>query len=66
MVVDLERVAIVAFTDRVAYPVPKAEGTDYRAGKAGPPLPAGTAPAAAVVLQPHVRGLHIDDGHVIR
>lgn len=64
MVVDLERVAIVGFTDRVAYPVPKAEGTDYRAGKAGSPLP-GPAPAPAVVVQPHGRGFHID-GHAIR
>uniref|UniRef100_A0A0D3GSM5 Amine oxidase n=1 Tax=Oryza barthii TaxID=65489 RepID=A0A0D3GSM5_9ORYZ len=50
--------------DRVAYPVPKAEGTDYRAGKAGPPY-AGPAPAPGVVVQPEGRGFHID-GHVVR
>ncbi|KAF8664546.1 hypothetical protein HU200_054728 [Digitaria exilis] len=63
MVVDLERMAIVGFRDRVAYPVPKAEGTDYRAGKAGPPLPG--QPAPGVVVQPEGRGFHID-GHVVR
>jgi len=61
MVVDLDRMAIVGFRDREAYPVPKAEGTDYRAGKAGPPLP-GPEPAPGVVVQPEGRGFHID-GH---
>ena len=61
MVVDLDRMAIVGFRDREAYPVPKAEGTDYRAGKVGPPLP-GLEPAPGVVVQPEGRGFHID-GH---
>ncbi|WVZ66434.1 hypothetical protein U9M48_015649 [Paspalum notatum var. saurae] len=64
MVVDLDRLAIVGFRDRVAYPVPKAEGTEYRAGKAGPAL-AGPAPAPGVVVQPEGRGFDID-GHVVR
>ncbi|KAJ1291533.1 hypothetical protein BS78_02G322300 [Paspalum vaginatum] len=64
LVVDLDRMAVVGFRDRVAYPVPKAEGTEYRAGKAGPPL-AGPAPAPGVVVQPEGRGFHID-GHVVR
>ncbi|EEC82302.1 hypothetical protein OsI_26556 [Oryza sativa Indica Group] len=64
LVVDLDRMAIVGYRDRVAYPVPKAEGTDYRAGKAGPPY-AGPAPAPGVVVQPEGRGFHID-GHVVR
>ena len=64
MVVDLDRMAIVGFRDREAYPVPKAEGTDYRAGKVGPPLP-GLEPAPGVVVQPEGRGFHID-GHVVR
>jgi primary-amine oxidase len=64
MVVDLDRMAIVGFRDREAYPVPKAEGTDYRAGKVGPPLP-GLELAPGVVVQPEGRGFHID-GHVVR
>jgi primary-amine oxidase len=51
--------AIVGYRDRVTYPVPKAEGTDYRAGKTGPPL------APGVAVQPEGRGFHID-GHVVR
>ncbi|KAF0905921.1 hypothetical protein E2562_008948 [Oryza meyeriana var. granulata] len=64
LVVDLDRMAIVGYRDRVTYPVPKAEGTDYRAGKVGPPY-TGPAPAAGVVVQPDGRGFHID-GHVVR
>ncbi|KAL6656807.1 hypothetical protein ACP70R_004587 [Stipagrostis hirtigluma subsp. patula] len=64
MVVDLDRMAIVGYRDRVTYPVPKAEGTDYRAGKSGPPSD-GPAPAPGVVVQPEGRGFHMD-GHVIR
>jgi primary-amine oxidase len=59
MVVDLDAMAIVGYRDRVTYPVPKAEGTDYRAGKTGPPL------APGVAVQPEGRGFHID-GHVVR
>jgi primary-amine oxidase len=64
MVVDLDAMAIVGYRDRVTYPVPKAEGTDYRAGKTGPPL-AGLQPAPGVAVQPEGRGFHID-GHVVR
>ncbi|CAL5086021.1 unnamed protein product [Urochloa decumbens] len=64
LVVDLDRMTIVGYKDRVTYPVPKAEGTDYRAGKAGPPLP-GPEPAPGVVVQPEGRGFQID-GHVVR
>jgi len=56
--------AIVGYRDRVSYPVPKAEGTDYRAGKTGPPL-AGPQPAPGVVVQPEGRGFHID-GNIVR
>ncbi|RLM85994.1 hypothetical protein C2845_PM04G30060 [Panicum miliaceum] len=63
MVVDLDRMAIVGYRDRVAYPVPKAEGTDYRAGKTGPPL-AGPQPAPGVVVQPEGRGFHIE-GNIV-
>ncbi|CAN6168519.1 unnamed protein product [Urochloa humidicola] len=64
MVVDLDRMAIVEYRDRVVYPVPKAEGTDYRAGKTGLPL-AGPQPALGVVVQPEGRGFHID-GNIVR
>ena len=61
LVVDLDRMAIVEYRDRVLYPVPKAEGTDYRAGKVGTPF---TAPG--VVSQPESgRGFHMD-GHFVR
>lgn len=64
LVVDLDRMAIVGYRDRVAYPVPTAEGTDYRAGKVGPPF-TGLAAAPGVVVQPEGRGFHIE-GHVVR
>ncbi|XP_047064862.1 primary amine oxidase-like [Lolium rigidum] len=64
LVVDLDRMAIVEYRDRVVYPVPKAEGTDYQTGKAGTPY-AGPAAAPGVVVQPEGRGFHID-GHFVR
>ncbi|XP_048572429.1 primary amine oxidase-like [Triticum urartu] len=64
LVVDLDRMAIVGYRDRVLLPVPKAEGTDYRTGKAGPPY-AGRAPAPGTVVQPEGRGFDID-GHFVR
>ncbi|CAL5086015.1 unnamed protein product [Urochloa decumbens] len=64
LVVDLDRMAIVGYRDRVAYPVPKAEGTDYRAGMTGTPL-AGPEPAPGVVVQPEGRGFRID-GNIVR
>uniref|UniRef100_A0ACD5UZJ6 Uncharacterized protein n=1 Tax=Avena sativa TaxID=4498 RepID=A0ACD5UZJ6_AVESA len=64
LVVDLDLMAIVGYRDRVLYPVPKAEGTDYRDGKVGPPYTGPTA-APGVVLQPEGRGFHID-GHLVR
>jgi primary-amine oxidase len=64
VVVDLDRMAIVKYRDRVVYPVPKAEGTDYRAGKVESPYN-GPTPAPGVVLQPEGRGFHID-GHLVR
>ncbi|KAJ1288789.1 hypothetical protein BS78_02G115000 [Paspalum vaginatum] len=64
LVVDLERMAIVGYSDRVVAPVPKAEGTDYRADKVGPPF-TGPAAAPGVVVQPEGRGFHVD-GRVVR
>ncbi|KAK1606759.1 hypothetical protein QYE76_030432 [Lolium multiflorum] len=63
LVADLDLMAIVEYRDRVLYPVPKAEGTDYRAGKVGAPY-AGHEAAPGVVLQPEGRGFHID-GHFL-
>ncbi|CAL5079537.1 unnamed protein product [Urochloa decumbens] len=64
LVVNLDRMAIVGYNDRVVYPVPKAEGTDYRADKVGPPY-TGPATVPGVVVQPEGRGFHID-GHTVR
>uniref|UniRef100_A0A0D9WQB5 Amine oxidase n=1 Tax=Leersia perrieri TaxID=77586 RepID=A0A0D9WQB5_9ORYZ len=64
VVVDLERMVIVGYRDTGVSPVPKAEGTDYRAGKAGPPFN-GELPAPGVVVQPEGKGVQID-GHVVR
>ncbi|KAL6658209.1 hypothetical protein ACP70R_003795 [Stipagrostis hirtigluma subsp. patula] len=63
-VVDLDEMAVLGYKDRVTYPVPKAEGTDYRADKVGPPF-TGPAAAPGVVVQPEGRGFHID-GHMVR
>lgn len=63
MLVDLDRMAIVGYQDRVVFPVPKAEGTDYRADKVGPFTGPKTVPG--VVVQPEGRGFHTD-GHVVR
>ncbi|KAL6871524.1 hypothetical protein ACP4OV_014353 [Aristida adscensionis] len=64
LVVDLDWMAIVGYKDRVSYPVPKAEGTDYRADKVGPPF-TGPAAAPGVVVQPEGRGFNIN-GRVVR
>ncbi|KAI4992798.1 hypothetical protein ZWY2020_007111 [Hordeum vulgare] len=64
LVVDLDRMAIVGYMDKVVVPVPKAKGTDYRTGKTGPPY-AGRTPAPGVVVQPEGRGFQID-GHFVR
>ncbi|CAN6209762.1 unnamed protein product [Urochloa humidicola] len=65
LVVDLDRMAIVGYRDRVVVPVPKAEGTDYRADKVVGPPPFTTGPAPGVVVQPEGSGVHID-GRVVR
>ena len=63
LAVDLDRMAVVGYEDRVVRPVPEAEGTDYRADKVGPPF-TGPATVPGVVLQPEGRGFHID-GRVV-
>nr|CAB3452544.1 unnamed protein product [Digitaria exilis] len=64
LVVDLDKMAIVGYKDRVVVPVPQAEGTDYRAETVGPPFN-GPAVAPGVVVQPHGTGVHID-GRIVR
>uniref|UniRef100_A0A0E0E1Q9 Amine oxidase n=1 Tax=Oryza meridionalis TaxID=40149 RepID=A0A0E0E1Q9_9ORYZ len=64
LLVDVKKLVIVGYRDRAAYSVPKDEGTDYRAGKAGPPFN-GAVPAPGVVVQPEGKGFHID-GHIVR
>ncbi|CAL9037300.1 unnamed protein product [Musa banksii] len=63
VVVDLDEMRIIGYRDRVVVPVPKAEGTDYRAAKQRPPFALETKPG--VVVQPAGKGFRID-GHVIR
>ncbi|OEL23202.1 Primary amine oxidase [Dichanthelium oligosanthes] len=65
LVVNLDQMAIVGYKDRVVYPVPKAEGTDYRADKVGPPFTGPATPAPGMVVQPEGRGFHIA-GHTVR
>ncbi|XP_064975758.1 uncharacterized protein LOC135618635 isoform X3 [Musa acuminata AAA Group] len=62
VVVDLDEMRIIGYRDRVVVPVPKAEGTDYRAAKQRPPFALETKPG--VVVQPAGKGFRID-GHVI-
>ncbi|GJN12188.1 hypothetical protein PR202_ga30445 [Eleusine coracana subsp. coracana] len=64
LVVDIDRMAVVGYRDRVVQPVPKAEGTEYRADKVGPPF-AGPSVAPGVVVQPEGKGFRMD-GHVVR
>ncbi|XP_042453977.1 primary amine oxidase-like [Zingiber officinale] len=60
VLVDLDEMRIVEYRDRVAPPVPKAEGTDYRASTKNLPW---SKPGA--VLQPAGKGFQVD-GHFIR
>ncbi|EEC80539.1 hypothetical protein OsI_22833 [Oryza sativa Indica Group] len=64
MVVDLDRMAIIGYRDRAVFTVPKAEGTDYRADKVGPPFTGPAAPPG-VVVQPEGRGFHVH-GHLVK
>ncbi|TVU02814.1 hypothetical protein EJB05_51662, partial [Eragrostis curvula] len=61
--VDIERMAVVGYRDRVVRPVPKAEGTEYWADKVRPPF-TGPANVPGVVVQPEGKGFQID-GQVV-
>ncbi|MED6150430.1 Amine oxidase [copper-containing] alpha 2, peroxisomal [Stylosanthes scabra] len=62
MVADLDDMTILSFSDRFGIPVPKAEGTEYRASKLKPPF--GPKLNAINVTQPHGPGFAID-GHSV-
>ncbi|KDP27003.1 hypothetical protein JCGZ_22065 [Jatropha curcas] len=63
IVVDLEEMKIVEYSDRLKIPVPKSEGTDYRLSKQKPPF--GPRMNRAAIMQPDGPGFEID-GHTIR
>ncbi|KAI4317800.1 hypothetical protein L6164_025641 [Bauhinia variegata] len=62
IVVDLDEVRIVKYVDRFIVPMPKAEGTEYRASKLKPPL--GPKLKGITVTQPDGPGFKID-GHTV-
>uniref|UniRef100_A0A2N9EQU4 Amine oxidase n=1 Tax=Fagus sylvatica TaxID=28930 RepID=A0A2N9EQU4_FAGSY len=62
LVVDLDEMKIVEYYDRFIVPVPKAEGTDYRASKQKPPF--GPRLNGAALVQPDGPGFKID-GHTV-
>ncbi|RWR77716.1 primary amine oxidase [Cinnamomum micranthum f. kanehirae] len=61
--VDLDAMAITGYYDRIRVPIPKAEGTDYRASKQKPPFAKPTN--GITVVQPDGPSFTID-GHMIR
>ncbi|XP_072989242.1 amine oxidase [copper-containing] alpha 2, peroxisomal-like [Typha latifolia] len=66
IVVDLDEMEIVGYRDRAQIPVPKAEGTDYRAAarkEKGKRKGGGVKPG--VVVQPEGKGFEIE-GHIVR
>ncbi|XP_057486432.1 amine oxidase [copper-containing] alpha 3, peroxisomal-like [Actinidia eriantha] len=63
LVVDLDEMKITEYHDRLRVPVPKAEGTDYRASEQKPPF--GPRLKGAATMQPDGPGFEID-GYTIR
>lgn len=63
IVVDLEPMKIVEYSDRFRAKMPKAGGTDYRLSNLNPPF--GPTLKSAAVFQPDGPGFDIK-GHVIR
>ncbi|KAI4317801.1 hypothetical protein L6164_025642 [Bauhinia variegata] len=59
VVVDLDEVRIVQYVDRFIVPMPKAEGTEYRASKLMKP------PLGIAVTQPDGPRFKVD-GHTVR
>ncbi|OIW05392.1 hypothetical protein TanjilG_28857 [Lupinus angustifolius] len=62
LVVDLDERKVVQYSDRFKIPVPKAEGTEYRASKQKPPF--GPTFNGAAFVQPNGPGFKIN-GHSI-
>ena len=62
-VVDLDDMKIVGYNDRYVFPVPKAEGTEYRASKLKPPF--GPKHKGIAVTQDGGPGF-TKDGHSVR
>ncbi|KAA8527592.1 hypothetical protein F0562_034693 [Nyssa sinensis] len=58
ILVDLDKMAIVEYSDRQVVPVPKAEGTEYRATELKPPFVAETKPIT--IVQPEGPTFKID------
>eukprot|EP00258_Populus_trichocarpa_P009350 XP_002315777.3 primary amine oxidase [Populus trichocarpa] len=63
IVVDLDKMKIVEYSDTFKIAVPKAEGTDYRFSKQKPPF--GPRINGAAIMQTNGPGFEID-GHTIR
>lgn len=63
VVVDLDAMEIVEYKDRLAVPVPKSAGTDYRWSKQKPPFAPQAKPVTPV--QPEGKGFEIE-GHMVR
>jgi primary-amine oxidase len=63
VLVDLDKMEIVKYSDSQVVPLPKAEGTEYRGSKMSPPYAAETKPIT--VVQPHGPSFKIN-GHTIR
>ncbi|KAM3707336.1 hypothetical protein ACJW31_02G017400 [Castanea mollissima] len=62
VLVDLDKMVIVKYSDSEVVPIPKAEGTEYRGSKMRPPFAAETKPIT--VVQPHGPSFKIN-GHTI-
>nr|POE92765.1 primary amine oxidase [Quercus suber] len=60
VLVDLDKMVIVKYSDSEAVPIPKAEGTEYRGSKMRPPFAAETKPIT--VVQPHGPSFKINVG----
>ncbi|KAI8011065.1 hypothetical protein LOK49_LG06G03039 [Camellia lanceoleosa] len=63
LVVDLDEMKIIEYSDRFTVPVAKARGTEYRAAKQKPPF--GPPLKGVATVQPDGSGIKID-GHTIR